>query len=109
MRMHLRLVEIRNEIEMLENPVLRKIYEDINFNAKVIKNTKNASVDQKPSVYIVTKKATLQKQMEYLEVAKTLIGSDEVVNMLPSLKVRFYLIKCAIERIILMTIIFLCL
>lgn len=85
--MHLRLFEIRKEIEILENPVFRKIYEDVHFNKKLVNNNKNLSVEQKPSIYIVTKKDSLPKQMEYLEAAKALIGNDDPVNMLPSLKV----------------------
>lgn len=86
MRLQLRMIEIRNEIEMLENPVFRRTYEDVHFKAKSNNNT--IKYDQKANVYIVTKKDTVTRQMEYLEAARKLIGVDELVEFVPSLKVK---------------------
>lgn len=85
MRLQLRMIEIRNEIEMLENPVFRRTYEDVHFKAK--SNSNKVKYDQKANVHIVTKRETLNRQMEYLEAARKIIGSDEVVKFVPSLKV----------------------
>lgn len=100
MRTKLRLIEIRNEIEMLQNPLLRKAYEEVHFES--VDN--NNAANQKPSIFIVTKKDSIAKQIEYLEAAKGLIPNNEMVNMLPSLKVKSietyhrleYLLKCHI-------------
>lgn len=83
--MQLRMIEIRNEMEMLESPLLRKIYEEVHF--KVKSNNSNTKNDQKSNVYIVTKEDTIAKQMEYFDAAKKAIGADEVVKFVPSLKV----------------------
>lgn len=85
MRMQLRMIEIRNEIEMLENPVIRKTYEDVHFKAK--SNNNDSKYDQKANVYIVTTENTIAKQMEYFNLIKRTIGGDEVVKCVPSLKV----------------------
>lgn len=85
MRMQLRMIEIRNEIEMVENPVFRRTYEEIHF--KVKSNNNNIKNDEKANVYIVTNKDTFAKHMEYFEAAKRLVGANEVVHFVPSLKV----------------------
>lgn len=85
MRLQLRIIEIRNEIEMLENPVFRRTYEEINF--KVKSNNNKMKYDQKVNVHVVTKEDTFTGQMKYLEAAKKLIGADEIVKFAPSLKV----------------------
>lgn len=85
-RMQLRMIEIRNEIEMLENPIFRRTYEDIHFKSK--SNNNHVKYDQKANFYIVTKKDTFARQMEYLEAARTLVGANEIVEFIPSLKVR---------------------
>lgn len=85
MRMQLRLVEIRNEVEMLVNPMFRRTYEDLHFKAESKNN--NTKYDETANVFIVTKEDTINKQMEYLDAAKKLLGSDEIVKFSPSLKV----------------------
>lgn len=85
MRMQLRMLEIRNEIEMLENPVFRQTYEDVKFKTK--SNNNNIKYDQKSNVYIVTKEDTFDKQLVYFEAAKKIVGTDEAVKFVPSLKV----------------------
>lgn len=85
-RMQLRMIEIRNEIEMLENPIFRRTYEDIHFKSK--SNNNHVKYDQKANFYIVTKEDTFARQMEYLEAARTLVGANEIVKFVPSLKVR---------------------
>lgn len=87
MRMQLRMLEIRHKIEMLENPGLRKTYEDVYFKAESNNGAADKS-DQKPNVHIVTMVDTIDKQMEYLETIKQNIGAEEVVKCAPSLMVR---------------------
>lgn len=86
MRLHLRLVIIRNEIELLENSEMRKIYEEINFHPMGNTNEIGAH-GQQTNVFIVTKVDTIGRQMEYLTAAKTYINADEVVKIIPTLKV----------------------
>lgn len=84
MRFHLRLAVIRNEIEMLENPVMRKIYEEINFPKE-----NGCLSDKKPSSsYIVVKDNTIPNQINYLDAAKAFVGNEDVVKIISSLKVR---------------------
>lgn len=85
MRINLRMMEIRNEMGMLENPIFRRTYEDIHF--KVKSNNNNVKYDQKANVYVVTKEDTFTKQMEFFDAAKRLIGAEEVVKFAPSLMV----------------------
>lgn len=84
--MKLRMIEIRNEIEVLENPVLRRTYEGIHF--KVKSNNNNTKFDEKPNVYIVNKPAAFEKQMEYFDAARKLIDADQTVQCVPSLQVK---------------------
>lgn len=84
MRIQLRLVQIRNEIEILESPILRETYENVHFPTKNI--AKDSS--KNPRVFVVTKEDTIAKQIEYLESAKSVVAADGTVNLLPSLKVR---------------------
>lgn len=82
MRLHLRLAVIRNEIELLENPEMRRVYEEINFNTKP--SNDNGS---EAKSYIVTSRGTIDKQIEYFNAAKSFIGDDKIVHVVPSLKV----------------------
>lgn len=87
MRMQLRMLQIRNEIEMLEDPGIRKTYEDVHFKAKLINSAADKS-DQKPNAHIVTMVDSINKQMTYFETIKNMIGADEIVKCAPSLMVR---------------------
>lgn len=87
MRLHLRLAVIRNEIELLENPAMRKIYEEINFQPKITGNDRNPS-----SVLIVTKTDTIDHQMEYLAAIRKRIAENKVVKISPTLKVRLFVV-----------------
>lgn len=88
MRMQLRMLEIRNEIEMLENPVIRKTYEDVHFKVKSNNSTMTGEGDHKSNIFIVTMMDTIGKQMEYFDAVKKMINADEIVNFAPSLMVR---------------------
>lgn len=82
MHIHLRLAIIRNEIELLENTEMRQIYDEINFQSKP-----QLMGTSEPNIYLVTKRETIEKQMECLEVAKSIIGSHKMVQFISSLKV----------------------
>lgn len=86
MRLHLRLAVIRNEIELLENPAMRQIYEEINFQPKAIANELDGR-KQKANVFIVTKENTIGHQIEYLAATKALIDAVQVVKIIPTLRV----------------------
>lgn len=92
MRMQLRMVEIRNEVEMLENPMFRKAYEDLHFKEKSKNN--NDKCNQNINTLIVTKKDNMKKMMEYFEAIEKLIGGDTAVDYFPSLKV------CLVTKIV---------
>lgn len=83
----LRMVQIRNEIEMLQNPSLRKAYEEVNFKTDSASNGSGKKTSDKPSVFIVTNKSPISGQIEYMEAAKLHVQSNEAVTLLPSLKV----------------------
>lgn len=86
MRLHLRLAVIRNEIELLENPAMRQIYEEINFQPKAVEHGMNGC-DRAPSVFIVTKDDTIGHQIEYLTAAKASVGDEKMIKIIPTLKV----------------------
>lgn len=90
MKLHLRLAVIRNEIELLENPEMRKIYEEINFKEKTFQII---DTNVKPISYIVTRDDSLDKQIEYLKAVRSYTQSDKVVKIVPSLKVNFAFTK----------------
>lgn len=87
MRMQLRMLEIRNEIEMLENPVIRRTYEDVHFKVKS-NNMATGKSDQKSNIHIVTTLDTMDKQLAYFDTVGKSIDADEIVKFVPSLMVR---------------------
>lgn len=87
MRMQLRMLEIRNEIELLENVAIRKTYEDVYFKGKSDPST----LADKSNVYIVTMVDAISKQMQYFDTVKSLIGGDAIVKCAPSLMVTYHM------------------
>lgn len=85
MRTQLRLVQIRNEIEVLENPVLRKTYEELHVCPK--NTAKNLSSNEPPNTFVVMKKDKISKQIDYINMAKTHVDADAPNNFVMSLKV----------------------
>lgn len=81
------MLQIRNEIEMLQNPMLRKAYEEVNFTADTVNSGNGMKTLGTPNVFIVTRKSTIKQQIEFMEVAKMHITNDETINFLPTLKV----------------------
>lgn len=72
---------------MLQNPSLRKAYEEVNFKTDSASNGSGKKTSDKPSVFIVTNKSPISGQIEYMEAAKLHVQSNEAVTLLPSLKV----------------------
>lgn len=94
MKLHLRLATIRNEIELLENPQMRKIYEEMKYSRKLNnadKNWKrcadNIKSDCKPiRTYIVSLPGSLNNQLKYLDMVKAMIPVDKSVQIVSSLQ-----------------------
>lgn len=86
MRLHLRLAMIRNEIELLENPIMRRTYEEIHFQPKAIANGLDVHNQKRNVNFIVTKEDTIGHQMEYLTAAKAFIDEEKLVKITPTLK-----------------------
>lgn len=96
MRLHFRLTMIKSQFEMLENPMLRRIYENIMFDdhkylkhaLKLEKKELRRSLEgEKAKAYIVTQLRTLTEQLKYLEKAQEIIEPGKCVQMSKSLKV----------------------
>lgn len=67
MRLHLRMNTIKSEIEMFENPVMRKAFEENNCKTKI--ECKN---------FLVTNVGKLSDVITYLTEAKTFIGNENI-------------------------------
>lgn len=80
MRLHLRLTLIKSEVEVLENPETRKMYEEIHFPAKADTDT------DKPNSYIVSRDGTITQHLSYLEAVKKCISADKLVKIVPGLQ-----------------------
>lgn len=80
MKLHLRMTVIRNEIELLENPEMREIYQEINF-----KNVTESDANEIRS-FIVATEDTLGRQIEYFNAVRAHAESDERTKVMPSLK-----------------------
>lgn len=80
MRLHLRLANIRSELEILENPEMREIYEDV--------RQRDAAATTASAVHalIVTPVGTLAVQKRHLEWCETLIASESATRMMPTLQ-----------------------
>ena len=88
MRLHLRLNIIKNEIEMLENPDIRRVYEIIKFPGgnkndmtSSVKNIEKSDFEESADFYIVASKGTLKDQLAYLNKASEIIGEEKLVQI----------------------------
>lgn len=84
MKLHLRLNTIKNEIDILENPEMREVYEKVRF------SDDNASFETGSELtaesFIVTHVGTLDQQMQYLDEAKKYIEKGKIVRICDSLQ-----------------------
>ncbi|XP_054744668.1 protein nessun dorma [Anastrepha obliqua] len=90
MRFHLRLAMIRNEIELLENPETRRIYEEILFpEEKYLKDLENSgAITEKKGdkVFFVMTPYTLDEQIGLMQIAKKSIPKSALVQNVPTLQ-----------------------
>ncbi|XP_017476218.1 PREDICTED: SHC SH2 domain-binding protein 1 homolog B [Rhagoletis zephyria] len=84
MRLHLRLAMIRNEIELLENPEMRRIYQEIKFpEEKYFKGKKYTEAIHKKKdeqVFIVMMPYTIEQQIDLMHIAKKCISTNALVQ-----------------------------
>lgn len=82
MKLHLRMNAIKNEIEILENPSMRKVYEVVRFS----EDMETASNHSPTEAYIVAHVGTIEQHIEYLKVAKSSIEPRTVVRICDTLQ-----------------------
>lgn len=76
MSLHVRLATIRHEIEMWENPKLRKVFEPIKFPQRSVKDIS----------VVMQQNAALSKYIEELGKVREIIGDEKIVKLSPSLQ-----------------------
>ncbi|XP_052896090.1 protein nessun dorma isoform X2 [Anopheles moucheti] len=79
LQLNLRMNTIKNEINILENPVMRSVFEKVRFGSGKVKGETSMS-------YIVTQAASLDEQLTYLQSAKELMDPKISVKMCDSLQ-----------------------
>uniref|UniRef100_A0A182W7A4 SHC SH2 domain-containing protein n=1 Tax=Anopheles minimus TaxID=112268 RepID=A0A182W7A4_9DIPT len=79
LQLNLRLNTIKNEINILENPVMRNVFEKVRFGVGKAKG-------EAPMSYIVTQAVPMDKQLAYLQSAKEMIEPEISVKMCDSLQ-----------------------
>lgn len=87
MKLHLRLNSIKNEVDILENPAMREVYEKALFPTEdsCFKNTSTGG-PLSVETLVVTHIGTLEQQIQYLNEAKKDIESHKFVRMCDSLQ-----------------------
>ncbi|XP_049548137.1 protein nessun dorma-like [Anopheles darlingi] len=80
LKLNMRLAAIKNEMEILENPVMRAVFEKVRFG-----DAKKLTVHSRLA-FIVTQIDTVEKQLEYLERTRALIDGEMQVKMCESLQ-----------------------
>lgn len=84
MKLHLRLNAIKNEIDILENPAMREVYEKVRFEEN---NTAfEVEGEVTAEAFVVTHVGTLDQQMQYLNEAKRYIDQRRIVRICDSLQ-----------------------
>lgn len=94
MRLHLRLAVIRNEIELLENPEMRQMYEEIHFPTRITDTDLN--VKKRPNIFMVSMEGTISDQIKYMNAAKAHVSEDESVKIVTTLQVNILIWKKAL-------------
>lgn len=77
LELHLRMSQIKNEVDILANPEMRDIYEEIKF-----PNIKNGKSLGEKTIFTVAKIGTLAEQMQVVESLKNKIDKDAKVQWL---------------------------
>ncbi|XP_058814910.1 protein nessun dorma isoform X2 [Topomyia yanbarensis] len=87
MEIYLRLNYIKNEVEILENPAMREIYEKVRFSDEISYfERSNVHNEASADVFVVTHIGTVDQQIEYLTKAKLTIDENKVVRICDSLQ-----------------------
>ncbi|XP_050077168.1 protein nessun dorma [Anopheles maculipalpis] len=81
LQLNLRLNTIKNEITILENPVMRGVFEKVRFGG-----VGGKSKGSTPMSYIVTRAVPMDEQLTYLQSAKELMDAKISVKMCDSLQ-----------------------
>lgn len=84
MKLHLRLNAIKNEIDILENPAMREVYEKVRFPED--DSAFEAGLEVTAEAFVVTHVGTLDQQMQYLNEAKRYIDQRKIVRICDSLQ-----------------------
>ncbi|XP_053673603.1 protein nessun dorma [Anopheles nili] len=80
LQLNLRLNAIKNEIDILENPTMRSVFEKVRFGGVAVNNGCTTLS------YIVTQAVTVDEQLTYLENAKQIMDQKMPVMMCDSLQ-----------------------
>lgn len=83
-RLHIRLNTIKNEIEILENPEMRQVFEE-NINSHLNRNGLNSKRSCKS--FLISLPGSIAEQIKNLDSLKQLIKADEPIEIYRSLKV----------------------
>uniref|UniRef100_A0A182RC82 Beta_helix domain-containing protein n=1 Tax=Anopheles funestus TaxID=62324 RepID=A0A182RC82_ANOFN len=79
LQLNLRLNTIKNEINILENPIMRSVYEKVRFGV-------GKSKGDTPMSYIVTQAVPMDEQLTYLQSVKEMMDAKISVKMCDSLQ-----------------------
>uniref|UniRef100_A0A182MRN2 SHC SH2 domain-containing protein n=1 Tax=Anopheles culicifacies TaxID=139723 RepID=A0A182MRN2_9DIPT len=79
LQLNLRLNTIKNEINILENPVMRSVFEKVRFGVAKAKG-------EAPMSYVVTQAVPMDEQFAYLKRARDMIDEEISVKMCDSLQ-----------------------
>lgn len=82
LNIHLKMNNIKNELEMLQNPEMRKLYREIKFEGQ----TKRINPLKREFFIVSIEKTKLTNQIKYLESLQTIIGSIEMTHMTTTLQ-----------------------
>ncbi|XP_055617319.1 protein nessun dorma-like [Toxorhynchites rutilus septentrionalis] len=89
LKIHLRMNAIRNDIDILENPdpSMRDVYEKVHFsNAKSYFTGSVPSEHGGTEAFVVSLIGTIDRQIEYLNTAKSFIAQNKLVRIIDSLQ-----------------------
>ncbi|XP_055384328.1 protein nessun dorma [Condylostylus longicornis] len=82
LQLHLRLKLIKNEMDILENPHMRKVYEEIELKERGVNN----DIRENSFSLMVIKPCTLENLKSFLETSKTCIENKSLIRICPNLQ-----------------------
>lgn len=75
LELHLRMSKIKHEFDILVNPEMREIYEEVTF-----RNHSDEKTATERKVFVVSKNGTLSEQMQIIEELKHKINDDSKIH-----------------------------